>query len=75
MGLGFDNDGDEVPTLINSSDTLSQAGVIGKVPITIVTGYLGAGSMSGFPTKVSDVEGIIDWILMVRNNTFELHPC
>lgn len=52
MGLNFDDDDDEAPILVDSSDT-PQVGVIGKVPITIVTGYLGAGSMSGFPTKIS----------------------
>lgn len=50
MGFGFD-DNDEVPILIDSRDTLSQAAVVGKVPITIVTGYLGAGSMSGVPRQ------------------------
>lgn len=38
------DDGDEVPTLI-VSDGAPQVGPIGKAPITIVTGYLGAGSM------------------------------
>lgn len=56
MGLNFDDDDDEAPILVDSSD-IPQVGVIGKVPITIVTGYLGAGSMSGFPTKVSDLNG------------------
>lgn len=54
MGLRFEDDGegDEAPILVDSSDTPSQAAVIGKVPITIVTGYLGAGSMSGFSPRV-----------------------
>lgn len=45
MNSNFDDDGEEVPILVDFSDT-PQVGVIGKVPITIVTGYLGAGSMS-----------------------------
>lgn len=52
MALGFDDDSDEAPILVDSSDTPLQATVIEKVPITIVTGYLGAGSMSGVSTKV-----------------------
>lgn len=50
MGFDFD-DNDEAPILIDSSDTPLQAAVVGKVPITIVTGYLGAGSMSGVPRQ------------------------
>lgn len=45
MNSNFDDDGEEAPILVDFSDT-PQVGVIGKVPITIVTGYLGAGSMS-----------------------------
>lgn len=56
MSLDFNDDSDEAPLLVDFGDT-TQAEAIEKVPITIVTGYLGAGSMSKFPANVSDSGG------------------
>lgn len=52
MGFNLDDsDEEEVPILVGPSDTPPE-GVIGKTPITIVTGYLGAGSMFRLPSRL-----------------------
>lgn len=51
-----DIDDEDAPALVESKD---DAGALGKAPITIVTGYLGAGSMCGckiFPYFALEVE-------------------